>query len=173
VIANVAGFDANNFFQRASEFFEVDPASADVEKLRADLNAAGKKRIPIGVCTGGASRVALLGLKEGLDLASAMPGLSESQRGLDVVILHRLLIERCLGISEEAVRKESNITYVREMNAALNAVKNGNAQISFLLNPTGLHQMRDIAYEGNVMPQKSTDFYPKVLSGLMMYSLSD
>jgi uncharacterized protein (DUF1015 family) len=88
-----------------------------------------------------------------------------------VVVLHRLLIERCLGITEEAVKHESNITYVREFDAALNAVVDRTAQISFLLNATKLDQLRDIAYEGNVMPQKSTDFYPKVLSGLLLYSL--
>ena len=76
-----------------------------------------------------------------------------------------------MGITEDAVRKESHITYVRERDAALNAVREGRAQVAFLLNPTRLDQMRDIAYEGNVMPQKSTDFYPKVLSGLTMYVL--
>jgi len=105
------------------------------------------------------------------DLSAVMSDLSEKQRDLDVVVLHRLLIERCLGITEEAVKHESNITYFREFNAALEAVASGEAQISFLLNATRLDQLRDIAYEGNVMPQKSTDFYPKVLSGLVMYSL--
>jgi uncharacterized protein (DUF1015 family) len=87
--------------------------------------------------------------------------------------MHRLIIEKCLGISEEAVKKESHITYVRELYKALEAVMNGDAQAAFLLNGTRLDQMRDIAYEGNVMPQKSTDFYPKVLSGLMMYTLEE
>jgi len=100
-----------------------------------------------------------------------MPDLSEKQRTLDVVILHRLILERCLGITEDAIRKESHITYVREREAAMSTVRSGKAQVAFLLNPTRLDQMRDIAYEGNVMPQKSTDFYPKVLSGLTMYSL--
>jgi uncharacterized protein (DUF1015 family) len=98
-----------------------------------------------------------------------MPDLSEKQRTLDVVILHRLMLEKCLGINEDAVRRESYITYVRERDSAVNAVRNGNAQVAFLLNPTRLDQIRDIAYEGNVLPQKSTDFYPKVLSGLTMY----
>jgi uncharacterized protein (DUF1015 family) len=105
------------------------------------------------------------------DLAGAMPGLSPNERSLDVAVLHRLLLERCLGVTEDAVRHESNITYVREFDAAVNAVATGKAQVSFLLNPVRLDQMRDIVYEGNVMPQKSTDFYPKVLSGLVLYSL--
>jgi uncharacterized protein (DUF1015 family) len=85
--------------------------------------------------------------------------------------LHRLIIEKCLCITEDAVKKGSHITYVRERDAAVKVVREGKAQIAFLLSPTRLDQIRDIAYEGNVMPQKSTDFYPKVLSGLTMYSL--
>jgi uncharacterized protein (DUF1015 family) len=106
-----------------------------------------------------------------VDLASVLGDLSPEQRALDVVVLHRLLIERSLGVTEEAVKNESHISYFREFDAALRAVTSG-AQIAFLLNPVRLQQMRDIVYEGNVMPQKSTDFYPKVLSGLVLYSLS-
>ncbi len=97
--------------------------------------------------------------------------LSEKQRTLDVVVLHRLIFEKCLGITEDAVKKESYLTYMRDRDAAVNEVREGKAQAAFLLSPTRLEQMRDVAYEGNVMPQKSTDFYPKVLSGLTMYSL--
>ncbi len=153
VLSNLPGFDAAALFERAAEFF--DPSKGE--------------RVTIGVFARG--ELSWLQLKPGLDLARLMPDLSEKQRGLDVVILHRLILERCLGISEEAVKKESYITYVREREEAINAVRSGSAQVAFLLNPTRLDQMRDIAYEGNVMPQKSTDFYPKVLSGLTMYSM--
>ncbi len=100
-----------------------------------------------------------------------MLNLAENKRTLHVVILHRLLLEKCLGITEEAVKKETYITYVRGRDAAISAVREGKAQIAFLLNPTRLEQLRDIAFEGNVMPQQSTDFYPKVLSGLTMYAM--
>jgi uncharacterized protein (DUF1015 family) len=153
VLANVPGFDSMTLFNRAAEFF--DSSSGD--------------RVTIEVCV--EDRVQSLQLKSSVNLASLMPDLSERQRTLDVVILHRLILEKCLGITEDAVKKESYITYVRERDTAVNAVREGKAQVAFLLNPTRLDQMRDIAYEGNVMPQKSTDFYPKVLSGLTMYSM--
>ena len=73
--------------------------------------------------------------------------------------------------AQDSVKHESNIQYVRELESAMKAVSKGKADVAFLLNPVRLDQMRDIVYEGNVMPQKSTDFYPKVLSGLVMYSL--
>jgi uncharacterized protein (DUF1015 family) len=153
VLSNLPAFDAETLFRRAAEFF--DQSKGD--------------RPTLGVFVRG--ELSFLQLKAGLDLGALMPDLSERQRKLDVVILHRLILERCLGISEEAVKKESYITYVREAEAAMNAVRSEKAQVAFLLNPTRLDQMRDIAYEGNVMPQKSTDFYPKVLSGLTMYPL--
>jgi uncharacterized protein (DUF1015 family) len=153
VLSNLSEFDAGLLFNRTAEFF--DSGKGD--------------RVTIGVFVHG--ELSFLQLKPDLDLARLMPDLSEKQRALDVVILHRLILERCLGITEDAVKKESYITYVRERDAAMNAVRSGKAQVAFLLNPTGLDQLRDIAYDGDVMPQKSTDFYPKVLSGLTMYSM--
>ena len=141
--------------------------------MRARLQEFGAKQTTIGLVTDPGRRAALLTLRRDVNLGAILPDLSPKQRELDVVILHRLLIEKCLGITEDAVKKESNITYVREMDKAINSVKKGEAQIAFLLNPTSLRQMRDVAYEGNVMPQKSTDFYPKVLSGLTMYTLEE
>jgi len=171
VVSNLVDFDADRFFGRASEFFDITSASADIRLLRSQLQKMGETQVTIGVATDSGRRFEFLSLKPSLNLAEVMPDLSEKQRRLDVVVLHRLLLGECLGISEDAVKRESHIKYVREMEAAVNAVKTDAAQVCFLLNPTGLRQMRDIAYEGNVMPQKSTDFYPKVLSGLIMYPL--
>jgi uncharacterized protein (DUF1015 family) len=153
VLSNLPGFDAKTLFSRAAEYFD----------------SSSRDSVTIGVFVAG--ELHSLQLKSSVDLASLMPDLSEKQRTLDVVVLHRLILEKCLGINEDAVKKESYISYVRERDAAINAVREGKAQVAFLLNPTRLDQMRDIAYEGNVMPQKSTDFYPKVLSGLTMYSM--
>jgi len=170
VLSGLAGFDSDTFLDRASAFFDIEDAPADPSAFRAALIRAGEHRVVIGVSTDQGRVHKLLGLKKGIDLSLRMADLSEKQRALDVVVLHRLLIEECLGITEDAVKHESHIRYVREFTAACHAVE-GTAQVSFLLNATRLDQLRDIAYEGNVMPQKSTDFYPKVLSGLLLYSL--
>jgi uncharacterized protein (DUF1015 family) len=172
VVGRVPDYSSAAFLERASEFFEVEEVVGDSETFAAALAASGRNRVTIGVATDGGSRCLLLRLKP-VNLSAVMADLSERQRALDVAVLHRLLIERCLGITEEAVTHESNITYMREFGAALNAVSTGGAQIAFLLNPVRLDQMRDIVYEGNVMPQKSTDFYPKVLSGLVLYSVGE
>jgi uncharacterized protein (DUF1015 family) len=169
IVQRLQIFSSAKFFEHASEFFDIEPAPSAAEAFAGALIEAGRSRLTIGVAAEGGRRCALLRLKES-NLASVMSDLSPRQRALDVVVLHRLLIERCLGVTEEAVKHESNISYVREFDAALKAVASG-AQVAFLLNPVRLEQMRDIVYEGNVMPQKSTDFYPKVLSGLLLYSL--
>jgi uncharacterized protein (DUF1015 family) len=125
--------------------------------------------VTIGVFAEG--RLSFWRVKAALDLRELMPDLSEKQRALDLVILHRLMLERCLGITEETIQKETHLAYVRGRDAAIAAVREGNAQAAFLVSPTRLEQLRDIAFEGDVMPQKSTDFYPKLLSGLTMYMM--
>jgi uncharacterized protein (DUF1015 family) len=90
---------------------------------------------------------------------------------LDVRVLHDYLLRDMLGISEEAVREEKNIEYVRGLDAAAAMVREGGAQLAFLLEPTTIQQVADVAFSGGVMPQKSTDFYPKLLSGMAIYKI--
>ncbi len=98
-------------------------------------------------------------------------GLSSRQRSLDVVQLHRCLLEGVLGLSEESIRNQQNLSYLRDAGEALAMVHRGNANVAFLMNPARMDQVRDIAFSGEVLPQKSTDFYPKLLSGLAIYAL--
>jgi uncharacterized protein (DUF1015 family) len=97
--------------------------------------------------------------------------LSLRQQALDVVQLHKCVLENCLGISEEAIRNQQNVSYFREAGEALGEVRSGKIQAAFLMNPVRMQQVRDIAFAGEVLPQKSTDFYPKLLSGLTIYAL--
>jgi uncharacterized protein (DUF1015 family) len=99
-------------------------------------------------------------------------GLSLRQQALDVVQLHKCLLEGCLEISEEAIRNQQNVSYLRDAEEALAQVRGGQVQIAFLMNPASMKQVRDIAFGGEVLPQKSTDFYPKLLSGLTVYALA-
>jgi uncharacterized protein (DUF1015 family) len=90
---------------------------------------------------------------------------------LDVPVLHRRLLGDILGIGEDAVRDEKNTRYMRGIEPAIAEVRRGAAQAAFLLEPTPIDDMARIAFAGGVMPQKSTDFYPKLLSGLAIYKL--
>ena len=141
------------------------------KKFLAKLSSSREKRA-IGAYPGaGAKKRAfyVLTLREGVNLAQLLPSVSPLQRELDVVLLHEGILEPALGITPQAVTAEANLTYEREAEAALEAVDSGRAQISFLLNPCDVDQVMKIATTGEVMPQKSTDFYPKLLSGITMY----
>ena len=141
------------------------------EKFLARLTTAREKRA-IGVYPGpGAQKRAfyVLTVREGVNLAQLLPNVSPLQRELDVVLLHEGILEPALGITPQAVTAEANLTYEREAEAALEAVDSGRAQIAFLLNACDVEQVMKIATAGEVMPQKSTDFYPKLLSGITMY----
>jgi uncharacterized protein (DUF1015 family) len=106
------------------------------------------------------------------DVATGMfKNISLRQQALDVVQLHKSLLEGVLKISEDAIRNQQNVSYCREVGEALAQVRSGKVQIAFLMNPVRIEQVRDIAFAGEVMPQKSTDFYPKLLSGLTIYAL--
>ena len=90
---------------------------------------------------------------------------------LDVRVLHDKLLGKALGIDEQAVRDEKHLRYIRGIDAAVSEVDRGGAQIAFLLKATSIQQVADTSFGGGVMPQKSTDFYPKLLSGLTIYRL--
>jgi uncharacterized protein (DUF1015 family) len=76
-----------------------------------------------------------------------------------------------LGISDEAIREQQNLRYVRDTDEALTQARSGAANVAFLMNPVRMQEVREIALAGEVLPQKSTDFYPKLLSGLTIYAL--
>jgi uncharacterized protein (DUF1015 family) len=149
---------------------EERPAAHD--EFRKDLQSDKHKRRTIGVYAGASTGgFYLFALRKDADLEQLLPDISEAQRGLDIVLLHRLLIDKGLGISAEAVTSEKNVEYIREFDGAIAAVDKGDAQLAFLLNPVDVKQVAEIALGGDVMPQKSTDFYPKLLSGVAIYNV--
>ncbi len=90
---------------------------------------------------------------------------------LDVRILHENILRDMLGISEESVRDEKHIKYYRGLDTAAREAAEGRAQVVFLLQPTPMSDVASVSFGGGVMPQKSTDFYPKLLSGMVIYRL--
>jgi len=168
VIRDLANFSLENFLSRAREFFdvsEVSPARDPLEVLRSNASA-GKSTFYAATAKGGYLLVA-----KPEKIAEALPGYSERQRKLDVAQLHSVILENLLGLSQESITNQTNLSYIRDASEALDLVRTGQAQIAFLMNPATLDQLRDVAFAGEVMPQKSTDFYPKLLSGLTIYAL--
>jgi uncharacterized protein (DUF1015 family) len=148
-----AGFP-ENFLQDAAGEFKVE----EIDSLDRLKNAWAERagRSIIGAAIG--SRLFLLEKRD-------------ARGELDVRILHERLLGRALGIGEAAVRDEKHLRYMRGLDAAVEEARRGAAQVAFLLKPVSVQQVADISFAGGVMPQKSTDFYPKLLSGLTIYKV--
>ncbi|MFZ0821313.1 MAG: DUF1015 domain-containing protein [Candidatus Acidiferrales bacterium] len=178
VIAGLAKFDFAALLNRLAEYFDAHEIllSADATQrassARDQLAAAGRSTHAIGAYAGG-DRLTILSLKPSANLAAAFPGASPRQHELDVMLLHGLILDKGLGITAEAVRAEQNLRYERKAAAAIAAVAERRAQICFLLNPVRVEQVMEMALAGEVLPQKSTDFYPKMLSGVAIYRMED
>ncbi len=170
VVHGITGFSADDFAAKASKFFEVEVVDSAVEAERAVAILRDKGKDGTALLAVMAGRVLLLyhPLPSGSKFFS---GLSERQQSLDVVQLHKCLLEGVLGLSEESIRNQQNLSYIREAAQAMEQVHTGKANVAFLMNPCRVEQVRDVAFAGEVMPQKSTDFYPKLLSGLTIYAL--
>jgi len=175
VVENLTNFDLAKFRNFMTPYFDwySYPFTNEEERKTAfaefqkDMQNPSHGRRGIGVYAGEAFFLFLL--RQDADLGSLLPDISEAQRGLDVVLLHRLIFEKALGITADAVAAEKNVGYEREMEAAIARVDRKEAQIAFLLNPVRVQQVMDIALGSDVLPQKSTDFYPKLLSGVAIY----
>jgi uncharacterized protein (DUF1015 family) len=178
VVANVPNFSMAGFRGSLANVFVVKsyPVSGSAERPRAyeefrrDL-ARGLEQRAVGAYAGnGAFHIFVL--KKEANLEDLLKAVSAAQRRLDVVLLHRLILERGLNITQDAVKTEKNITYEREMDTAVAEVDSGHAQICFLLNPVSVETVAEMAMGGEVLPQKSTDFFPKLMSGITMYRMS-
>ncbi len=167
VVHGVQKFSPAGFLAEAEEFFvaeNLDDATA--EKCLHEL--AGHA---------GTAFVAVLKDGEWLLCPKAetvlpmLEGLPERQKGLDLTVLHKVLLEHVLGLTPENIREQTNLRYLRDAGEAVDQVRRGEADVALLTNPVTMEQLREVAFAGEVMPQKSTDFYPKLLSGLTIYAL--
>ena len=113
---------------------------------------------------------AVLKNKQAMDFVG--PDKSRSWRELDVSILHKLIFEKLLGISVEYLGNSSNIEYIKDTDDAIDEsiakVDSGQKQAAFFLNPVKMQQLKSVTEAGERMPQKSTYFYPKMYSGLVI-----
>ena len=170
VVHSLDSFSVDDFQNSSRTFYEVeevDPA-LDAARATALLNERGRAGTALLAVT--ASRVFALHSPQAA-AEKFLAGLSPRQQAVDVVQLHKCLLEGVLKLSEESIRNQQNISYLRDAAEAIAQVRNGKANITFLMNPCPVQQVRDVAFAGEVMPQKSTDFYPKLLSGLTAYAL--
>jgi uncharacterized protein (DUF1015 family) len=175
VVHSLASFSADDFLNSVRAFYEVEEVDPALDAARATALLHERGRAGTALLAVTANRAFLMHSPKSAG-ARFFAGLSERQRALDVVQLHKCLLEGVLQLSEESIRNQQNLSYLREAAEALSLVRGqtpgkATANITFLMNPCPVAQVRDVAFAGEVMPQKSTDFYPKLLSGLTAYAL--
>ncbi len=180
VVANLRDSSWSDIRRYLEPWFatQVFPFENDDQRTEAQANflqvlrqQASRRAIGVYPATSSQRAFYVLTLRPQADLAQILPSASALQRQLDVVLLHQGILEPALGITPHAVASEANLTYEREAATALESVDKGAAQFAFLLNPVDVDLVMRVATAGEVMPQKSTDFYPKLLSGITMYRI--
>ena len=166
-IRNLKDFISSDFLTRLEAFFEVKNVSNGKELDRA-MSGGG---IRLGMATQD-NNFFLLKLREAcLEDSEFMPEASGAARRLDVNVLHEVILTSLLGIGAEQLASQEYVDYFREKYDLLEQLHKKRYQLSFFLNPTSLEQVREISESGNKMPQKSTDFYPKLLTGLIVMKM--
>lgn len=174
VVHSLPTFSYDGLLTRAADWFSVTPLAraVDAPAALAALGDAGKVA-PSFVAVASDGRAALLSLRSDVDVARH-PTLGERPAVLqrtDVAILHSAILEHVLGITKEAQAAKTNLLYPQDAAHAMRDVRAGQAQVVFLMNATPVKDVRRVAEAGEVMPQKSTFFHPKVLTGLAIHTL--
>jgi uncharacterized protein (DUF1015 family) len=174
LVHSLAGFDRAAVLQRAAEHFDVEAvagaaAPGEAARLRAEIAKRAATRASFALVVPGETTAWIFSLRSDPG-AVGLPG-ARALVSLDVSLLHGLVIERLLGVDRAAQEAQRNINYIKDTRDALERVARGECQVGFIMHPTRVAQVRDVADAGEVMPQKSTFFYPKIASGLVMNPL--
>ena len=180
VIHSLSVFDVDSFLEKCQEHFHIDELQfegGDEADTRSDLlkRLEGKgDNIRFGVFIKGTQSYLLFTLKDKTVMDDILgKDTAEVYKTLDVSVLHSLILEKMLGITKEAQANKTNIIYRKDLPTALSEVNSGTGQLVFIMNSTKIEQVREVSEAGLLMPQKSTFFYPKILSGLVINPLSD
>ena len=170
LVHHVANFDPAALGRGLGEWFQLEPA-ANLDALQARMAQAGRDDHWLGMFLP-PGEFAVLKLRRDRDRKPLFAGQPPLWENLDVAILHTMVLEKLLGIDEARLREESNLHYLREAAPGVERVRAGEAQALFLLNPTPVRLVQAIADARSRMPQKSTDFYPKLPTGMTIYDVA-
>lgn len=160
LLRDLDGFDGQDLLRRLAESASVDRYPTRAGLLEA-MQPGDRHRVGLALPDGTRATV---------DLADP-PDPEDPVARLDVSLLHRDILEQQLGLEERVLDEERYLTYSRDPDFVLDMVEAGRAQAAFLLRPPSVSDVVAVAEAGRVMPQKSTYFYPKPLSGIVFNPL--
>ncbi|MEE2821750.1 MAG: DUF1015 domain-containing protein [Acidobacteriota bacterium] len=167
-IHNLDKFDLNQLLSKAETNFRVK----EIKDLAEWENAMQAPGVNIGLVAKGTASYYLLHFRDSsIHSTNVMAGMSDAMRQLDVNILHEVILHSYLGIDPRQPSGQAQVDYFRHREELLTQLEQGKYQLAFILNPTSLDQVCELSEQGDKMPQKSTDFYPKLLTGLVMMKM--
>lgn len=166
IVHSLHSFDKDVVLEECKKHFEIE--SIDEDKITSALSDAEENSKKAFVLCLGESDFKLLTLKNEEIMSEILADKSAAYRNLDVSVLHSLVLEGLFKIDKENMANQKNLRYTRDISEAIDSVKSGEANCSFLINPTMVTEIRDVALANEKMPQKSTYFYPKIITGLVM-----
>ena len=171
LVHSLSRFEPKTFLAKLEDHFILHEYK-DKESLLTALTASPV--VSFGLTLGGGSTFYLLTLKPTAPTKDLVAEeLPLEVKDLDVTVLHSVVLEGILGISPEDQENKLYIEYTHDFSEAIDAVGAGKAQLAFLMNPTKIEQVRNVARAGHTMPHKSTFFYPKLLSGLVLNLMTE
>ena len=171
IVKNLASFKSDEVLAACQKYFNIEEKTGgcdEIEKALAEKYDTGEKSMVL--YTGGAQWHRLT-LKDNAIMSTLLPQASEAYKNLDVSILHTLVLERIFGIDKENMANQTNLRYTRTTEEAAAAVDAGEGNCAFLINPTRVREIAEVAASKEKMPQKSTYFYPKLITGLVINRL--
>lgn len=176
LIYGVKDFNPPVFEERLAENFDIERfpqpfAEEGRSRFLKRLREKGKEGHSFGVYSEGWDHASVITLKDDGVMDGLVKDHSRAYSRLDVTILHTLVVENILGISKESQERKENIEYIQDEEEGLLRVRDGKRQILFVLNPTKVSEVEEVARARDKMPQKSTYFYPKLLTGLVINML--
>lgn len=169
VVHGLENFSAVDFTNRAQEFFDIKELHTPDPAILANTRGTAFIAVTRDSLSKEVTNFLLTAKPEAV--AKALANIPPRQAQLDVVQLHSLVLDRILGLSQETITRLGNVRYLREVSEALGEITSGQADVAFIIKPITLNQLKEVSFANEVMPQKSTDFYPKLLSGLAIYAL--
>ncbi len=169
VVTTLDASALTEFKTRAQQVFDV-AVMANADELRAWLGE--RNRNALAVALRGDEFYGLT-LRDRATLEAALPDVPREVRELDVSILHAIVFDRIFGLKADAIRKGGNIEYTIDAPRGLAAVAEGRADGAFFMNPPSIEDVVRVSLAGATMPEKSTYFFPKLLTGLVLNPLSD
>lgn len=170
IVKNLAGFEGDKLLAQCREYFDIEEKTGgadEIEKALAEKYEGGEKSMVL--YTGG--KWHRLTLRDSGIMNRLLPNAGEAYKNLDVSILHTLVLERIFGIDKENMANQTNLSYTRDIAEAMAAVDSGEGNCAFLINPTRVGEIAQVAAAKEKMPQKSTYFYPKLITGMVMNHL--